>query len=117
MVNFSALVSMLCLGFSGIVMSRHVFAALPISRPMATARSMYMAASYWGFALMSVHLGMRWGMITGMLKKLLKDRKMPAAAVWGLRLEVFVIAGCGLICFIQKDIVYVPEKSVCVLRF
>ena len=44
-VNFSALISMLCLGYSGIVMSRHVFAALPISGPMATARSMHMAAA------------------------------------------------------------------------
>lgn len=104
-VNFSVLVSMLCLGFSGIVMSRHVFAALPIGGPMATARSMHMAASYWGFVLMSVHLGMHWGMITGMFRRLLKGRKMPVAAVWGLRLAAAVIAGCGLICFIQKDIV------------
>ena len=37
-VNFSVLISMLCLGYSGIVLSRHVFAALPISGPMATAR-------------------------------------------------------------------------------
>ncbi|MGN0293192.1 MAG: DUF4405 domain-containing protein, partial [Lachnospiraceae bacterium] len=67
-VNVSVLISMLCLGFSGIVMSRHVFAALPIRGPMATARSMHMAASYWGFVLMSVHLGMHWGMIMGMFR-------------------------------------------------
>ena len=42
--NFSILISMLCLGFSGIVMSRYVFAALPINGPMATARSMHMSA-------------------------------------------------------------------------
>ena len=104
-VNFSVLISMLCLGYSGIVLSRHVFAALPISGPMATARSMHMAASYWGFVLMSVHLGMHWGMIVGMFKRLLKGRKMPGAAVWGLRLAVAVIAGYGLFCFILKDIV------------
>ena len=55
-VNFSVLVSMLCLGFSGIVISRHVFAALPIGGPMAMARSIHMAASYWGFVLMSICL-------------------------------------------------------------
>lgn len=85
-VNFSVLASMLCLGYSGIIMSRHVFAAFPISGPIATARSMHMAASYWGFVLMSVHLGMHWGMIAGMFGRLLKDRKMPAAAVWALSL-------------------------------
>ena len=68
--NFSVLISMLCLGYSGIVMSRYVFAALPISGPMATARRMHMAASYWGFVLMSFHLGMHWGMVTGMFRRL-----------------------------------------------
>ena len=72
---------------------------------MATARSMHMAASYWGFVLMSLHLGMHWGMIVGMFRRLLKGRKLPGAAVWGLRLAAAVIAGYGRFCFIQKDIV------------
>lgn len=104
-VNFGVLISMFCLGFSGVVMSRHVFAALPVNGPMATARSMHMAASYWGFVLMSIHLGMHWGMVLGMFRQLLKGRKLQALIVWGLRLIVVVIAGYGVICFIQKDIV------------
>lgn len=103
-VNFSVLISMLCLGFSGIVMSRHVFATLPINGPMATARSMHMAASYWGFVLMSIHLGMHWGMIMGIFGRLLKGKKLSNIFVWGLRLATIVIAGYGFICFIQKDI-------------
>lgn len=103
-VNVSVLISMLCLGYSGIVMSRYVFAALPIHGAMATARSMHMAASYWGFVLMSIHLGMHWGMIVGMFRRLLKGRKLPNVSVWGLRLASIVIAGYGLVCFIQKDI-------------
>lgn len=55
-LNFSVFISMICLGFSGIVMSQHVFATLSIRGPMATARSMHMAASYWGFVLMSMHM-------------------------------------------------------------
>ena len=108
--NFSVLISMLCLGYSGIVMSRYVFAALPISGPMATARRMHMAASYWGFVLMSFHLGMHWGMVTGMFRRLLKGRTLPGKkmcgmSVWVLRLVVVLIAGYGLLCFIRKDIV------------
>ena len=103
-VNVSVLISMLCLGYSGSVMARYVFAALPIHGPMATARSMHMAASYWGFVLMSIHLGMHWGMIVGMFRRLLKGRKLPNVSVWGLRLASIVIAGYGLVCFIQKDI-------------
>lgn len=75
-VNFSVFISMLCLGYSGIVMSRHVFAALSIDGPMATARRMHLAASYWGFALMSFHLGIHWGMVTGMFRRLSKGREL-----------------------------------------
>lgn len=114
-VNFSVLISMLCLGYSGIVMSRHVFAPLSIHGPMATARSMHMAASYWGFVLMSFHLGMHWRMVTGMfgrlskgknlLDRFLPGRALPGLSVWVLRLAAVLIAGYGLCCFIRRDIV------------
>ena len=104
-VNFSVLISVLCLGYSGVVMSRYVFAALPIGGPMATARKMHMAASYWGFVLMSLHLGMHWGMVTGMFRRLLKGRKLSGMSVWVLRLAAALIAGYGLFCFVRKDIV------------
>lgn len=119
-VNFSVLASMLCLAYSGIVLSRHVFAPLSIHGPMATARKMHMAASYWGFVLMSFHLGMHWGMITGMFRRLLKDRnlsnrnlsggslsdrKRSALAAWVLWLTAALIAGYGLSCFIRKDMI------------
>lgn len=104
-VNFSVLVSMLCLGYSGIVMSRHVFAPLSIHGPMATARRMHMAASYWGFVLMSFHLGMHWGMVMGMFGRLLGGGKQPGVSVWVLRLAAVLVAGYGLLCFIRKDIV------------
>ena len=119
-VNFSVLLSMICLGYSGIVTSRHVFAPFSIHGPMATARSMHMAASYWGFVLMSFHLGMHWGMVTGMFGRLSKGKKLrnsflsgrelfnkrlPGMSVWVLRLTAVLIAGYGLLCFIRKDIV------------
>lgn len=104
-VNLSVLVSMLCLGYSGIVMSRHVFAPLSIHGPMATARRMHMAASYWGFVLMSFHLGMHWGMVTGMFGRLPGGGKRSGMSVRVLRLAAVLIAGYGLFLFIRKDIV------------
>ena len=68
-INFSVFVVMLALAYSGIVMSRHVFSALPINGGMAAARVLHLAGSYWGFVLMSVHLGLHWSMITGMICK------------------------------------------------
>ncbi len=68
-VNIAVLATMFALAYSGIVMSRHVFSALPINGGMATARVMHLAGSYWGFVLMSVHLALHLGMITGMFNK------------------------------------------------
>lgn len=105
MINISVLVSILCLGFSGIVMSRHVFVALPIRRPMATARTMHLAASYWGFVLMSIHLGLHWSMIAGMFRRLWDGKKMPAALIWLIRFAAVFIAGYGAYCFHKTNIV------------
>ena len=104
-LNLSVFISMICLGFSGIVMSQHVFAALSIRGPTATARSMHMAASYWGFVLMSMHMGMHWSQVLGALRRVYKDKKTSGIFTWGLRLAAILIAGYGLLCFIQKDIV------------
>lgn len=104
-INFSVLASILCLGFSGIVMSRHVFAELPIHRPMATARTMHLVASYWGFVLMSIHLGFHWSMILGMFGRLWDGKKMPAGFIWLLRFIAVFIAGYGAYCFHKENIV------------
>lgn len=103
-INLSVLASMLCLGFSGIVMSRHVFAELPIHGPMATARTMHLAASYWGFVLMSIHLGFHWSMILGMFGRLWNGKKMPAVFVWLMRFIAVFIAGYGAYCFHKNNI-------------
>ena len=104
-INISVLASMLCLGFSGIVMSRHVFAELSIHGPMATARTMHLAASYWGFVLMSIHLGFHWSMILGMFRSLWGKKKTPVAFVWLIRFTAVFITGYGAYCFYNANIV------------
>ena len=103
-LNISVLISMLCLGFSGIVLSRHIFAGLPIQGPMATARTMHLAASYWGFVLMSIHLGFHWSMVLGLFRRLWSRKKTPATFVW-LRFIAIFIAGYGAYCFHKQNIV------------
>ena len=104
LINISVLISMLCLGFSGIVLSRHIFVGLSIQGPMATARTMHLAASYWGFVLMSIHLGMHWGMIVGMFRRLCNRKKTPAVFVWLLCFMAIFIAGYGAYCFHKENI-------------
>lgn len=102
-LNFAVLASILSLAYSGIVMSRHLFAFLPINSGMALARVMHLSGSYWGFVLMSLHLGLHWGMIIGMFRKLTNGKRLPAL-VWTMRLFAVAIAGYGAYCFIGADI-------------
>ena len=105
LINISVLISMLCLGVSGVVLSRHVFAGLPIHGPMATARTLHLAASYWGFVLMSIHLGVHWSMVLGMFRRLWSRKKTPATFVWLMRFIAIFIAGYGAYCFHKQNIV------------
>lgn len=104
LINISVLISMLRLGFSGIVLSRHIFAGLPIQGPMATARTMHLAASYWGFVLMSIHLGFHWSMVLGLFRRLCNRKKTPAAFVWLMCFIAIFIAGYGAYCFHKENI-------------
>lgn len=102
-INFSVLAAMLALAYSGIVMSRHVFSFLPINGGMATARVMHLVGSYWGFVLMSVHLGLHWGMVIGMFRRFSGGKKAVAFACI-FRLIAAMIAGYGAVCFYRADI-------------
>ena len=57
-VDLLLLLAMLAQMYSGIVMSRYVFAFLPGTGGMSLARRLHILGAYWGFLLMSVHLGL-----------------------------------------------------------
>lgn len=82
---------------SGIILSRHVLSFLPIDGGRSFARKLHMIAAYWGFALMSLHLGLHWGMIMGMAGKAFQTPS--AARRWVGRLLAFVVAGYGVYAF------------------
>lgn len=69
-IDLLLLADMLALMFSGMRMSRYVFPFLPGLGSIALARRLHLLASYWGFVLMSVHLGLHWSMVTGMLRRM-----------------------------------------------
>lgn len=102
-LNFVVLAAILALGYSGIVMSRHLFTFLPIRKGMALARVMHLSGAYWGFVLMSLHLGIHWGMVIGIFRRLAKGKKL-SVFVWIFRLLAAVIAAYGICCFIRADI-------------
>lgn len=74
-VDLLLCVVMICLPLSGIMMSKHLFKLLPTQGLSATARTVHLLLSYWGFALMSLHLGLH---VDSMLRK--KPKWLPFAA-------------------------------------
>lgn len=99
-LDFLLCLDMLALMVSGVMMSRHVFAFLGLHGSMALARQLHLAGSYWGFVLMSMHLGLHWSMVLGMVRKLTK-RKMPTA----LRALAAGISLYGIWAFLRRDFV------------
>lgn len=86
---------MLGLMVSGVILSREVFAFLPISGGVAFARSLHIVSAFWGFVLMAFHLGLHWNMILGMVKN--AAGTVPSRPVRSiLRMAAVFIAGYGV---------------------
>ena len=101
-VDILVLMAMLALMYSGIVMSRHVFAFLSVERGLALARRLHILGAYWGFLLMSVHLGLHWNMILGMVKKQAKLKPSKVRSITLFCIST-VIAVYGIFVFIRRD--------------
>ena len=101
-IDLLVLLAMIGLMVSGVILSNHVFAFLPIRGGMGFARLLHMAASYWGFVLMALHLGLHWGMVLGMGRKALRPSRIR-------RVLLPVLGGCvavyGLIAFPRRDLI------------
>lgn len=59
-VNLALLFVMIALPVSGIMLSRHLFAFLPISGGLIIARTVHLAASYWGMLTCTGYYLMVW---------------------------------------------------------
>lgn len=96
------LVSMLGSMVSGVLMSRYVFAFLDIRGAASFARNLHMFCAYWGFAWMSLHLGLHWSMMTGIAGKIFG--KPSSAKKWAIRAVGLAIAGYGAYAFWKRQI-------------
>lgn len=101
-VNVLILLVIIGLAYSGIVLSRHIFADLAIHASRANARSIHMFCSYWGFVLMSLHFGFHWDMFLGIARKFTEKKSVLRSAV--LRVLVAGIAGYGIYAFQKREI-------------
>ena len=102
-VNILLLTALLATMVSGILLNSFVY-PLNIRGTMATARVLHLAASYWSFVLMSIHLGLHWGIITGFVDKKLKQKAVRNIAFILIRLLAAGIAVYGGYLFLSADI-------------
>lgn len=100
LIAATILVCMIGLAYSGIILSRHVFAFLPINGSRSLARTLHMLCSYWGFALMGVHLGLHWNMVMGIIGR---GAKQSTGKTILLRIIGAVIAAYGFYAFITRQ--------------
>lgn len=111
-IDLLVLLAMLAQMYSGIVMSRYVFDFLPINGGMSLARRLHILGAYWGYLLMSLHLGLHWNMILGMFRKAVGIKgKSKSHSIIAFIIGL-AIAGYGVWTFIGRDfLTYLFLKS------
>lgn len=93
---------------SGIILSRHVFDFITIRGISVLAGSVHMICAYWGFVLMSLHLGIHWRMIMSAAGKHFSKSvrgKTWSIRIWIMRILSTAVALYGLYAFVKRDIV------------
>ena len=83
---------------SGIILSNHVFSGLRIRGWSSLARQIHMLCSYWGFLLMSLHLGLHWGMM------LAAARRFPVTHTRCFRFLGWLTAGYGIFALWKREL-------------
>lgn len=99
-LNISILMMMLGLGYSGMVMAQYV--PFSISGSISLARRLHLACSYWGFVLMSMHLGMHLRQMMNMFKKYIH---LKTNVIKIIKLMIVIICLYGIYCFIQNNMI------------
>lgn len=89
---------------SGILLSRHAFTFLNVRGGSHYARTIHMLCAYWGFALMSIHLGLHWGMMLTAFRRMTKAKPATRSRKILLRALAILIAGYGCYAVSKRSI-------------
>lgn len=102
-VNLSLFIIMLLLPVSGIAMSKHILNSFDFGISLINARILHLLAAYWGFVLMSLHLGLHLQrLIYTVSIKLKKCEKILSVMVGKIIMIGLMIYGAY--CFISRNI-------------
>lgn len=101
MLNFLLIITMLLCMISALFVSRELFAGLNLQAGMF-GRTFHMKASSWTFILMSVHLGLHFGMFVGLAKRFNLTFLFRRIMKWVLRIAVLAVSVYGIVVFAQR---------------
>lgn len=87
---------------SGIILSDNIFKFVKVTGVSMLARQVHMFCAYWGFMVMSVHLGIHWNMIVNMTKKIFKNSSIVRS--WIARVMAIIFASYGGYAFYKREI-------------
>ena len=76
-VNLLCLASMAAAAVSGAAMSRYLYDIPFLSGGASLARTVHMLAAYWGYCFVSLHLGLHWSMMLGMMRNAAAPQNAP----------------------------------------
>lgn len=102
-INMLLFLAMLGTMVSAVILSREVFDFLPITGGIALARPLHIFCTFWCFVLMSLHLGLHWSLIIGIIRKVLGPLQFQPLRIV-IRLGGAAIAIYGFYAFMKNQI-------------
>ena len=98
-VNLILALYMILQPVSGILMSKYILKDVTISGVSSTLRTIHMTNAYWGFMLMSFHLGLHIRAVSASFTK-----HMGKGAKMAIRIVFLLISAYGVYAFIKRGI-------------
>ena len=103
-VDILVLLAMLIQMYCGVIISKHIFGFLPINSGMAIARRLHILGAYWGFVLVSIHLGIHWNMVIGRFSEKINKKNS--------RFNKFILPAAGTATAIYGIIAFVKRNFI-----
>ncbi|WP_250944624.1 DUF4405 domain-containing protein [Clostridium felsineum] len=99
------LIDMIVLMVSGIGMSQYIFRFLDLNMSWFLAMNLHVVSSYASFLLMGFHIGLHYGMILGMFRKVFHITEKSEIRTWILRGIAGMAAVYGVYALVKRNFI------------
>ena len=103
LINILLLLFLISIFVSGMIFASYTPDSLKTVKALSWARFSHMMGAYWGFILISCHLGLHLQMINAFIKK--KFHSVPIYLWKILKFASFLVAIYGIVAFLEQDMI------------